>query len=43
VRVRATRRSSREPAESAIELVIGPGGDGGWRILEETSVGWPEK
>ncbi len=43
VRVRATRRSSRESAESTIELVIGPGSDGGFRILEETSVGWPEK
>jgi len=43
VRVRATRRSTREPAESALELVVGPCPDGGWRILEESSVGWPEK
>lgn len=43
VRVRATRRSTREPTESALELVIGAGSDGGFRILEETSVGWPEK
>jgi uncharacterized protein YceK len=43
VRVRATRRSTREPAESALELVVGPDADAGWRIVEETSVGWPEK
>jgi len=43
VRVRATRRSSREPPETPLEFVIGPGSDGGWRILEETSVGWPER
>ena len=43
VRVRAARRSTREPAESELELVVGPGPDGGWRIFQETSVGWPEK
>ena len=43
VRVRATRRSTREPAESALELVVGPSSDAGWRIVSETSVGWPEK
>ncbi len=43
VRVRATRRSSGEPAESPLELVIAAGPDGGWRIVEETSVGYPEK
>lgn len=43
VRIRATRRSSREPRETALEFVVGPGADGGWRILEEISVGWPER
>jgi uncharacterized protein YceK len=43
VRIRATRRSTREPAESELVLVVAPGPDGGWRIVEETSVGWPEK
>lgn len=43
VRVRATRRSTHDPTTSALEIVVGPGPDGGWRILEETSVGWPEK
>lgn len=43
VRVQATRRSTREPAESPLVLVVGPGADGGWRILEESSVGWPER
>jgi uncharacterized protein YceK len=43
VRVRVTRRSSREPPETPLELAVGPGSDGGWRILEETSVGWPER
>jgi len=43
VRVRATRRSTREPAESPVELVLGPGADGGWRIVHEASVGWPER
>ena len=43
VRVRATRRSTREPAESPIELVVGAGADGGWRILREAGVGWPER
>ncbi len=43
VRVRATRRSTHDPTTSAIEIVVGPGPDGGWRILEETSVGWPER
>ncbi len=43
VRVRATRRSSQDADSSAIELVIGTGPDGGWRIVEEKSAGWPEK
>ena len=43
VRVHATRRSTSEPLESALELVVAPGADGGWRIVEETSVGFPEK
>lgn len=43
VRVRATRRSSRDAGSSAIELVIAAGPDGGWRIVEEKSAGWPEK
>jgi hypothetical protein len=43
VRVQATRRSTGEPTQSALELVIAPGPDGGWRIVEETSVGFPER
>jgi uncharacterized protein YceK len=43
VRVRASRRSTGEPAESALELVVARGSDGGWRIVEETSVGFPER
>ena len=43
VRIQATRRSTREPSESALVLLVGSGGDGGWRIVEETSVGWPER
>jgi uncharacterized protein YceK len=43
VRIRATRRSTREPSESALSLVVAPGADGGWRIVEEQSVGWPEQ
>ncbi len=42
VRIRATRRSTGEPAASELVLVVAPGADGGWRIVEETSVGWPE-
>jgi uncharacterized protein YceK len=43
VHVRATRRSTGEPAESALELVLAAGPDGGWRIVEESSVGFPER
>jgi uncharacterized protein YceK len=43
VRIRAMRRSTGEPRESPVELVVGPGSDGGWRIVEETSVGFPER
>ena len=42
VRIQATRRSTRDPSESPLVLVVAPGADGGWRIVEETSVGWPE-
>ncbi len=42
VRVQATRRSTRDPSESPLAFVFAPGPDGGWRIVEETSVGWPE-
>ena len=43
VRIRATRRSSRAADASDLVLVVAPGPDAGWRIVEETSVGWPEK
>ncbi|MGH2901256.1 MAG: YceK/YidQ family lipoprotein [Solirubrobacteraceae bacterium] len=43
VRIRATRRSSREPPETPLVFVLGAGSDGGWRIVEEISVGWPER
>jgi uncharacterized protein YceK/ketosteroid isomerase-like protein len=43
VRIRAERRSSQTADASEIVLVVAPGPDGGWRIVEETSVGWPEK
>jgi uncharacterized protein YceK len=43
VRVAAVRRSTGEPAESPIVLVVAAGADGGWRIVEESSVGWPER
>ena len=42
VRVRVARWSTGEPRESEAELVLGAGADGGWRIVEETSVGFPE-
>ncbi|MEX2206588.1 MAG: YceK/YidQ family lipoprotein [Myxococcota bacterium] len=43
VRIRATRRSSQSADASELVLVVAPGPDGGWRIVEETGVGWPEK
>jgi len=43
VRIHATRRSSSEPVESPLELVVAAGSDGGWRIVEEASVGYPER
>ena len=43
VRIRATRRNSQTADASEIVLVVAPGADAGWRIVEETSVGWPEK
>jgi uncharacterized protein YceK/ketosteroid isomerase-like protein len=43
VRIAATRRSTHDPAESPLLLVVASGADGGWRIVEETSVGWPEE
>jgi uncharacterized protein YceK len=42
VRVQATRTSSRTAATHPLEWRIGPGPDGGWRILEEDGIGWPE-
>lgn len=43
VRIRAERRSSQAADASELVLVVAPGTDGGWRIVEETSIGWPEK
>lgn len=43
VRIRATRRSSQSAEASELVLVVAPGPDGGWRIVEEIGVGWPEK
>jgi uncharacterized protein YceK len=42
VRIHALRRSTGEPRESELVLVVAAGSDGGWRIVEETSVGFPE-
>lgn len=41
VRIEAVRASSFERERTRIELLVGPGTDGGWRILEEISTGWP--
>jgi hypothetical protein len=43
VRIRATRRSSQTADTTELVLVVAPGPDGGWRIVEESGVGWPEK
>jgi len=40
VRVKATRVDSAYNDKTPIELLMGPGPDGEWRILEEKSVGW---
>lgn len=40
VRITATRSSSFRRERAPIEWVVGPGPDGGWRILEETGPGW---
>ena len=40
VRVRASRIDPEFDDETTIELLMGPGEDGGWRILEEKSIGW---
>lgn len=42
VRITAVRASSANPARTPLVLVVGACPDGGWRILEEDSVGWPE-
>lgn len=43
VRITATRRSSQSADASEIVFVVAAGPDGGWRIVEETGIGWPEK
>ena len=43
VRIRASRRSSQAADATELVLVVAPGPDAGWRIVEETGVGWPEK
>ena len=40
VRIRATREDAGLEERTPIELLLGRGADGGWRILEEKSVGW---
>jgi uncharacterized protein YceK len=40
VRITATRSSSFRRERAPIEWLVGPGPDGGWRILEETGPGW---
>jgi uncharacterized protein YceK len=40
VRITATRSSSFRRERAPIEWLVGPGADGGWRILEETGPGW---
>jgi len=40
VRVRATRIDSQVDRRTPIEFLMGPCEDGGWRILEEKSIGW---
>lgn len=42
VRVRAYRHSASTSARHTVSLLVGPGPDGGWRILEENSAGWPD-
>lgn len=41
VRIEATRISSQRFERPTVTLIVGPGPDGGWRILEETGVDWP--
>jgi uncharacterized protein YceK len=41
VRVHATRVSARSSTTHPHSWLIGPGADGGWRILEEEGIGWP--
>jgi uncharacterized protein YceK len=41
VRVRATRVSARSAKTHPHSWLLGPGADGGWRILEEDGIGWP--
>jgi uncharacterized protein YceK len=40
VRITATRLDSELDGRTPIELIVGAGPDGGWRILEERSIGW---
>ena len=41
VRIEAERLASFGAERQRVTLVVGPGSDGGWRILEEVSSGWP--
>jgi hypothetical protein len=40
VRVTATRTTARSPVTHRQSWLVGPGADGGWRILEEDGFGW---
>jgi uncharacterized protein YceK len=41
VRIEAERLASFGAERQHVTLVVGPGSDGGWRIVEEVSAGWP--
>ncbi len=41
VRIEAERLASFGARRQHITLVVGPGSDGGWRIVEEVASGWP--
>lgn len=41
VRIEAQRLSSFGARRQRISLLVGPGPDGGWRIIEEVASGWP--
>ncbi len=41
VRIEATRAIASDAATAALVLVVGPGPDGGWRVLEASGLDWP--